>query len=814
MKFYFMDLFIEFIFLLFLIYGNKYLCIISVQISAKESSPHSMDKLQVFDEYVTVIRNHLATKAEQSSNFFQPYSKVKNDSLTSNITVDEFVMLEVLSSIANKDFTYTNFLLDLVSQKNIGANKKGLGYWLKSKIKLPNKIVYAIIENIADWDKIGTSPMPTRVAEEFLVLGNYSGIFLDACGQGDLKIVKWILKSGKNVDLLTCIEKAWENLHKETTKYLIANGALSGNLKGKKIVTAVNHDNETLLYHLSGTVMPDIVKDLLAGGAEPNSVDLNGNSPLHQAVKSNDIETVNVLLEHGADLNARNSNGDTALHDAVSLCHAEIAKLLVDSGSRLDIRNKFGITALQKAEALWINAIIHYLIKNDIKIPTDADIDQVMVPWTATAAVMNKESYEECGEKTIKNRSDIVQILLRKGGSSHLSDEVRIKLMFLLNNSSPSLIQDADFSPMIYKGFNGASLINAVESDNVTLVKSMLEEGAPLQSKDIYGNTALHEAASRGNTEISELLVKRGADVRAKNKVGWSPLHKAVYNGHDSVVKFLLDNGAEVNAKDANDDTPLHVAAVRGRMGSAQILLEKGANIKTKDKDGWAPIHAAVQKGHVKLVNLLINKGADVNVKNTDGRTPLFFACEQGEDVIVKLLLQSGADVETDDVYGKTALHVAASEGNAEVVKVLLRKGINVNSLDENGNTPLHEAANMGQRDSAEALLSRGAQFDKLNTKGWTALHVAAWKGHELVIETLLKHGMDIDSRTSAGETALQLAAREDYPSVVLALLWGGAARDTKDENGITPLEDAARHNNVAMVQLLLDQGIGAKIKN
>lgn len=780
-------------------------------ISAKESSPHPIEKLPVFDEYMKVVRNHLENKAQQTSSFFQQYSKVKNDSLTSNITVDEFVMLEVLSSLANKEFTYTNFLLDLVSQRNIGVNKKGLGYWLKSKIKLPNKMVYDIMENIANWDQIGTSPMPTRVAEEFLVLGNYSEIFLDACGQGDLKIVKWVLKSGKNIDLLTCLEKAWENLHKETTKYLIANGALNGNLKGKKVVTAVNYDNETLLYHLSGAVMPDIVKDLLEGGAEPNSIDLNGNSPLHQAVKSNDIETVMVLLEHGADLNVRNSKGDTALHDAVSLCHAEIAKLLVDSGSRLDIKNNIGITALQKAEALWINAVIHHLVKNNIKIPTDANLDQVMVPWTATAEVINKGSYEECGEKTIKNRSDIVQVLLRKGGSSHLTDEVRIKLMFLLNNSSPSLIQEADYSPMIYKGFSGASLINAVESDNVTLVKSMLEEGVPLQSKDLYGNTALHEAAGRGNTDISELLVKRGADIGAKNKVGWSPLHKAVYNGHDSVVKFLINNGADVNAKDVNDDTPLHVAAVRGRMGSAQLLLEKGANIKTKDKDGWAPIHAAVQKGHIKLVNLLINKGADVNVKNTDGKTPLFFACQQGEDVIVKLLLQSGADVEAEDVYGRTALHVAASEGTAEVVKVLLRKGININSLDENGNTALHEAAIMGKRDSVDALLNRGANLDKLNTKGWTALHEAAWKGHVLVVQSLLKHGMDIDARTSAGETALQLSARGDYPIVALALLGSGASRDLKDHNGITALEDAARNNNVAMVQLLLDQGVGKK---
>ncbi|XP_014294078.1 putative ankyrin repeat protein RF_0381 [Halyomorpha halys] len=778
------------------------------------SSPTTIpeEKLQVFEKFMTVVRDHLATKVEQTAKFFQPYTKLRNESLVSNITVDEFVMLEVLSSLANKDFTYTSFLLDIISQKNIGENKKKIGYWLKSKINLPYKMVYDLMENIANWDQIGTSPLPTRVAEEFFLLGNYSEVFLDACGKGDLKIVKWVLKSGTNLDLLTCIERAWENMHKETTKYLIANGALNGNLKGKKIVETINQDNETLLHYLSGSIMPDIVKDLLGGGAEPNSLGLNANSPLHQAVKSNDIETLKFLLQYGADLNVRNSNGDTALHAAVALCNANIASLLIDSGARLDIRNNHGITALQKAEALWVNAVILHLIKNNIKIPSDANLDQVVVPWTATAAVINKESSRECGKKAIKNRSDIVQLLLRKGGSSHLTDDVRTKLLLLLNKSTPSLIQDADFSSLIYKGFSGTSLINAVESDNVTLVKSMLEEGAALQNKDIYGNTALHEAASRGNTEISELLVRKGADVRAKNKVGWTPLHKAVFNGHDSVIKFLINNGADVNAKDANDDTPLHVAAVRGKRDSAQLLLDNGANIKAKDRDGWAPIHAAVQKGHIKLVNLLINKGADVNVRNTDGRTPLFFACQQGEDVIVKLLLQSGADVENGDLYGRSALHAAAGEGNAEVVKVLLLKGIDINSLDENGNTPLHEAAIMGQSESVEALLSKGAMLDKLNTKGWTALHEAAWKGHLLVIKSLLDHGMDIDARTSAGETALQLAARGDNPLVVINLLRRGAARDTRDQNGRTVLEDAALQNNVAMVKLLLDEGVGGLV--
>ncbi len=46
-------------------------------------------------------------------------------------------------------------------------------------------------------------------------------------------------------------------------------------------------------------------------------------------------------------------------------------------------------------------------------------------------------------------------------------------------------------------------------------------------TKNDYGWTPLHWAASRGHKEIVELLIAKGANVNAKNKYGTTPLDMA-----------------------------------------------------------------------------------------------------------------------------------------------------------------------------------------------------------------------------------------------------------------------------------------------
>ncbi|MBS1998462.1 MAG: ankyrin repeat domain-containing protein, partial [Cyanobacteria bacterium SZAS LIN-2] len=61
----------------------------------------------------------------------------------------------------------------------------------------------------------------------------------------------------------------------------------------------------------------EVIKLLLAAGADANAADKNQVTPLHRAVRTRSAIAVRTLVEGGADVRRPNSNGSTPLHLAV-----------------------------------------------------------------------------------------------------------------------------------------------------------------------------------------------------------------------------------------------------------------------------------------------------------------------------------------------------------------------------------------------------------------------------------------------------------------------------------------------------------------
>ncbi len=101
-----------------------------------------------------------------------------------------------------------------------------------------------------------------------------------------------------------------------------------------------------------------------------------------------------------------------------------------------------------------------------------------------------------------------------------------------------------------------------------------------IDTGDIYGSTALHEAAKLGELGIIKDLFANRADINAPDHQYITPLHAAVLGGHESALDFLIKNGAEVNTRD-QDGKPLtyqqfYSAAVSCRSAiSAQVHIDK-----------------------------------------------------------------------------------------------------------------------------------------------------------------------------------------------------------------------------------------------
>jgi hypothetical protein len=106
----------------------------------------------------------------------------------------------------------------------------------------------------------------------------------------------------------------------------------------------------------------DMMRYLLAHGADPKITDSSGATPLHAASGTADndegrnpverkkgLEAAQMLLDLGVDANAVGDLGYTALHGAAYCGDDEMVQLLVGYGARMDIMDQYGQTPLSIA---------------------------------------------------------------------------------------------------------------------------------------------------------------------------------------------------------------------------------------------------------------------------------------------------------------------------------------------------------------------------------------------------------------------------------------------------------------------------------
>lgn len=79
-----------------------------------------------------------------------------------------------------------------------------------------------------------------------------------------------------------------------------------------------------------------------------NRQNLNGDSPLHFAVKGASIECSRTLIAAGADVNIYNLQGETPLHMAIC-AGIDFVELLIQSSAYLDCEDEYGDTPLHWA---------------------------------------------------------------------------------------------------------------------------------------------------------------------------------------------------------------------------------------------------------------------------------------------------------------------------------------------------------------------------------------------------------------------------------------------------------------------------------
>ncbi|XP_030086940.1 protein phosphatase 1 regulatory subunit 12B isoform X8 [Serinus canaria] len=226
-------------------------------------------------------------------------------------------------------------------------------------------------------------------------------------------------------------------------------------------------------------------------------------------------------------------------------------------------------------------------------------------------------------------------------------------------------------------------------------------------------------ACSSGDTEEVKKLLGRGARINTTNVDGLTALHQACIDENLDMVKFLVENGANVNQQDNEGWTPLHAVASCGYLNIAEYLISHGANVAAVNSEGEVPSDIAEEAAMKDLLLEQVKKqGVDLELSRKEEEQQMLQDARQW--------LNSGRieDIKQPRT-GATALHVAAAKGYSEVMRLLIQAGFNLNVQDNDGWTPLHAAAHWGVKEACSILAEALCDMDVRNKLGQTPFDVS-----------------------------------------------------------------------------------------
>ncbi len=426
--------------------------------------------------------------------------------------------------------------------------------------------------------------------------------------------------------------------------------------------------------------------------AAGNAAIADGSTPLHQAVRANDLKTVDSLIKRGADVKAVTRYGVTPIQVAAMNGNAAILRRLLEAGADANTATPGGETALMTAVRTGKADAVTLLLDRGANVNAkDAVRAQTALMWAVT-----------------ENHPDIVKLLVARGADVKAQTTI--------------MTPKGEYVPARAGGASGNGIIRQ----------------RALPTKD-GGMTPLLFAGRDGNVAMTRLLLELGADINQTSGNHTSPLLISLLNGQVTLALELLDKGADPNIIDDykrgalfaaielrnfnHDKYPFLYDEGRDPLDLINALLVKGANPNQQTET--TPVHGLMQ--------------FDGSWVNFDGQTPFIRAALSGDITVMRLLLQHGADPNIATKEGSTALMAASginwipaqtytrSEAEyLEAVKLCLEKGAPVNATNSLKLAAIHGAANRGWTPIIQVLADAGAKLDVADVGGRTPLVFAS----------------------------------------------------------------------------------------
>lgn len=609
-----------------------------------------------------------------------------------------------------------------------------------------------------------------------------------AC-DNDLSLLKIILNENKSYDLQNIragfLVDMLLNRHDEIAKLFIEKGLPINN---------TNQFGATPLIAAIQSNQIDIVKQLIAAGADVHALDNQKKNALYYAAEFRRWNVVELLLERNIKVDAQDHNAVHAFFGAVHDDRAAlISSLLELDANFIHARNESGCKILPYAVGRKCF---------DLLLEKGADINAVDADGKSSLITATRFHDIDCFDKLLDRSAD-VNIADNNGVTAAMIAASFKKTTFL-----EKLIQKgADLNKRDKN--SKTALMLAIQEGNLENVKLLIENNAEIDQADCDGNTALMLAILMRKDDLAKILIAKGARSDIHNSDGKDALALAFEHNHKELFQLLFEKSpgslpTEMDIFSAYFWLPSH-----RRLEIIQNMIESGTDISTQNKLGKTLLMYAVEDNDQEMIDLLVHNKANLDLIDRDGNSALVLAMEAKNEKIARLLIQSGADINIKPQYGKSAFHLAIENGQESLAILLVEKGAIKNVdlktidmavksgcndlaqmlslkidpcfVDPRGNTMLMEAVRLNKLPMVKTLISGGADVNAMNFGGPGSTVLMLARGKHDIIEVLIENNVNLDARNRNGETALLRAAIMGNWDTVKLLIEKGADPDIEN---------------------------------
>lgn len=566
-----------------------------------------------------------------------------------------------------------------------------------------------------------------------------------------------------------------------------------------------------------------------------NIQDSGGRTVLHWIAKCPagfpSRQIAELFLQYPVNLSVRDCDGATPLEITLSnqQHNFDLFLCLMESASEMDLERpgKDGKSILHIICALRKDGIedLLSLYLSDIALSTSKDNDGcIPLMYTPEAISTPSLAYQliDLAKENVNLRDhegyDVLSHACRTG--STVMVEALIQHGTNINDGRG------------VEGLEDPPIIIAAESNNMDVVKLLLNSGADPYVRGSVGDQLHHWAVTWGHQKLQDIVeTLERFDYNEKFSGEWNinaldeedksatymllnagPLHLAASNVDPQALRWLLEpprRPRDLDQETESGETALFVAACLGHLTNCKMLVAADANVSKSREDGKTAFDIACQYGRTSVCDFLLSVDENLVSAAPASGTPLQAATRGGHVDVVRLLLSR--DIEIPDGLEAEALAARRRDIAALIRSTLqdkrrLQTEINTWTEREINTLQLPRVCEEENEGALLDLLEAGINPNRrLNVLGQTALHIASRKGWIDAIEALIEGGAEVDPLDCFMKTPLLHAADKTDWEVVKMLHKLGARLDSHDQHGWSVLHSAS--NNPEMMAYFIENG-------